>query len=1035
MKVSNLKKFMSAVLAASCIFLSLAYTVGAQSTVIVSGDPTGADKTAVLGKTEDDKALYLSVTSPSLYRTFYQVNPGSTYTNYKYLVYEANIAPVSGLKALYLQTASSARVSAKATAFNNNRWNHVMFVYEVQNTDFPKGRTTCYINGTAAFTNEVNLETFRGTDVRIALDSTLTQKLSDRQDLHAYIDDIKLYLTDDEPLVPQMPVIDGAAGNALEITEGETAEDILGGEALIRAYRNGDLSQKLSQNGALKYGDTVVLEYEGKYTYYTINIAGKKFLAYDAAGEGFSSSSEYEIADGVYGKKEGDISGKFSCAGAQTVYAEANAEDCTAEYSCLIAETNFMPEKELHKISLYADAAEISGADVYDGWVYGRWNNIRYAFDFENGRLFIYLNGRLISEESFTPAALIGAQTLKAEITAENTVYVDDFKVYYTNLYNKEPALPVISAANLDLRGDVVFAAENLHPADITAQNAEVTAYADSTFSSVLSNEAELENGNVLVIASNSDLYNYYFVSRRDTRQDTNEMNVTVRYNPDTNCLMISGKLASGKKEILSLKADPVIFGGTPLYYSFTSGEDGTINCTVPFGNKFIGKKYTYTLNAEKEIKKGEFSAVDGARLASFLSNINAAAGAAAVESEIRNTAPLIALDNGDNTKDFSYMAQLVYAMRPAGLYNSETVIDAYMLSEGMGYVKSGKITFAQFLSDYSQYLKADYTTVLNGKSDDIKAQMQTLFKNGLLFESFDKAFADGIWLSEYRLQETAASLGRQFLSYCSSNNVSLEDYNNLPNDYIREQIFVSMYQKRLEKYYVKDVTAEFSDFVKGGNSGGNPGGGGGGSGSGGGSNVSITQTGGAGSAQNPNSGNGLNDISTHWAKDAIKRIYGLGIINGFDDGSFKPDNSVTRAEFTKMAVLALEKRITLPSINGGEFSDVSMQSWYYGCVKKATGANIVNGYNGYFNPESTIKREDAAVMMYRCLQKIGKCENQADAAYDDKEDISEYAREAVSVLTSLGIVNGADNRFCPKNSITRAEAAAMTERFLDIKL
>ena len=77
-----------------------------------------------------------------------------------------------------------------------------------------------------------------------------------------------------------------------------------------------------------------------------------------------------------------------------------------------------------------------------------------------------------------------------------------------------------------------------------------------------------------------------------------------------------------------------------------------------------------------------------------------------------------------------------------------------------------------------------------------------------------------------------------------------------------------------------------------------------------------------------------LNDIDGHWAEESIKRAIDKGIINGYPDGSFKPDNSVSRAELAKILTIAfdLNSAAKLPE----EFEDVENNQWYYSYVQKA---------------------------------------------------------------------------------------------------
>jgi len=165
--------------------------------------------------------------------------------------------------------------------------------------------------------------------------------------------------------------------------------------------------------------------------------------------------------------------------------------------------------------------------------------------------------------------------------------------------------------------------------------------------------------------------------------------------------------------------------------------------------------------------------------------------------------------------------------------------------------------------------------------------------------------------------------------------------------------------------------------------------------------------------------------IGFEWAQTAIDALQAGGIIVGYADGSFKPSNNVTRAEFITMLA-----RKYLPEYTGEEvvFDDVTTDKWYYKTVMQAYQCGIVNGANdNSFMAESNISRQDAAVIISRMIAYMGKDGGNAEGSFTDDEDISDYAKEAVYSLKSLGILNG-DNTgaFRPMAYTNRAEAAKL---------
>lgn len=170
------------------------------------------------------------------------------------------------------------------------------------------------------------------------------------------------------------------------------------------------------------------------------------------------------------------------------------------------------------------------------------------------------------------------------------------------------------------------------------------------------------------------------------------------------------------------------------------------------------------------------------------------------------------------------------------------------------------------------------------------------------------------------------------------------------------------------------------------------------------------------------------------WAREAIEYLADKGILSGYEDGSFKPDNSISRGEFAKiMSCLPDVKYSPKLSTN---FLDVEDDAWYSEAVYKVAELGIMSGdTEGYFMPDSPITREDAAAVIERGKMVWGKVLTpvREKAEFKDYAEISDYAKRSVEVLYMAGIVNGAaDGSFNPKSEITRAEAAAMIYRFIN---
>lgn len=178
-----------------------------------------------------------------------------------------------------------------------------------------------------------------------------------------------------------------------------------------------------------------------------------------------------------------------------------------------------------------------------------------------------------------------------------------------------------------------------------------------------------------------------------------------------------------------------------------------------------------------------------------------------------------------------------------------------------------------------------------------------------------------------------------------------------------------------------------------------------------------------------------LNDLELcKWAQNDINTMYKKGYISGYGDGSFKPNNNISRAEFVHILVTAMNFNAKdNTSIN---FSDVNDTDWCSDSIKIAYGNGIVNGReDGTFGADMPITREELSAIVYRASlikPEYNVRAKDINIAFADGDQISDYAYDGVYTLAKAGILNGTGNEiFDAKSNSTRAEAAVIIYRYL----
>ena len=182
-----------------------------------------------------------------------------------------------------------------------------------------------------------------------------------------------------------------------------------------------------------------------------------------------------------------------------------------------------------------------------------------------------------------------------------------------------------------------------------------------------------------------------------------------------------------------------------------------------------------------------------------------------------------------------------------------------------------------------------------------------------------------------------------------------------------------------------------------------------------------------------------FSDIDNSGYREGIELAAAKGIINGYADGTFKPDAQVTRAQFITMLYrVAGSPEVEIPEgkteIELGFTDADTISDEYKTAVAWGVQNGIIKGYeDNTFRPNQAISRAQMATMLYRYLvQKDGPVSDELKATYDftDKDDIAAPFVEAVNVMANKGLLKGyADGHFGPDETATRGQAATILVR------
>ncbi len=321
--------------------------------------------------------------------------------------------------------------------------------------------------------------------------------------------------------------------------------------------------------------------------------------------------------------------------------------------------------------------------------------------------------------------------------------------------------------------------------------------------------------------------------------------------------------------------------------------------------------------------------------------------------------------------------------------------------------------------SDYTQHKEGFAALLYKRCHEDMPIGISsfTRFLDELLAVNLVN-LSDAVSMS--RVIETyAEQLGIDVARYCQYDSVSVNRA-LVGADFTRARDVAAALEKRMNEL----------DRTK--TSSGTSGGGGGGKG---GLSLQVQIPSASLKPQNPQMETPFQDLDkAEWARESITALYVIGVVNGTDEMSFCPNQSITRAEFIKMVVTAFE----LYDENAQcEFNDAAKDSWCYPYLASAYENDIIYGRDdGTVGAADPISRQDVCVIADRVCRKksIQLAGNRERKVFSDSMQIAGYATDSVAALQNAGIVDGfPSGDFQPLRPVTRAEAAKIIYGLLKI--
>lgn len=396
------------------------------------------------------------------------------------------------------------------------------------------------------------------------------------------------------------------------------------------------------------------------------------------------------------------------------------------------------------------------------------------------------------------------------------------------------------------------------------------------------------------------------------------------------------------------------------------------------------------------------------------------------ITGEIDSSITAAALYIVDSSADIENLSDASKIKIMDGIYADNGKIDA---SYSFSYTSDARYAY----DSYKAYLYVSSDSYYEKSFEYLSPQEILLRKQAQILYSLKNASDWRSFMNTFLGTNDLGEVVNDNMSYINPDMASY--YDKLDSNYKKNNVFSRMYLDRAnllkfsdiknsffnESKYVYENPTATQGTVQTPPSGDIVGGGFGGGGS-----TPVLSTDAVGTV--PVITNGFYDMKGHWAESYVTRLSNMKIVSGYPDGSFKPENNVTRAEFVKLVVGAF----SLSAQGSVSFGDVYTTDWYKPYIDIAAMLGVVNGADGMFRPNDYITRQDAALILYRALSLRFEIPDGA-VFFADEALVANYASIAIRSMAAQKIITGyADGSFGPMENTSRAQAATLISRALD---